>query len=49
LNNRGLLSQDATTAAAKEFLTVASNMDDYPFGIVSEDAVFTEYEVKGTP
>ena len=26
---------------------MASNMDDYPFGIVSDDAVFAEYEVKG--
>lgn len=39
--------KDATSAAAKQFLSVASNMDDYPFGIVSEDAVTAEYEVKG--
>jgi hypothetical protein len=39
--------QDAASAAAKEFLSVASTMDDYPFGLVSDDAVFAEYEVKG--
>jgi hypothetical protein len=27
---------------------VAGNMDDYPFGITSDDAVFAEYEVTGT-
>ncbi len=39
--------QDAASAAAKEFLSVAGTMDDYPFGLVSDDAVFAEYEVKG--
>ncbi len=39
--------QDAASAAAKEFMSVAGTMDDYPFGLVSDDAVFAEYEVKG--
>ncbi len=39
--------QDAASAAAKEFLSVAGTMDDYPFGLVSDDVVFAEYEVKG--
>jgi len=39
--------KDAASAAAKEFLSVAGTMDDYPFGLVSDDAVFAEYEVKG--
>jgi len=39
--------KDSASAAAKEFLSVAGSMDDYPFGLVTDDAVFAEYEVKG--
>lgn len=38
---------DQASDAAKAFLTVAAGVDDIPFGITSEQAVFDEYEVKG--
>lgn len=39
--------KDQTNEAAKAFLEVASNMDDFKFGITSEEAVFGEYEITG--
>ncbi|KAK3851523.1 hypothetical protein Pcinc_031790 [Petrolisthes cinctipes] len=39
--------KDQESAAAKEFLSAASTTDDHPFGITSDDAVFTEYGVSG--
>lgn len=39
--------KDQESAAAKEFLAAASATDDHPFGITSEDALFTEYGVSG--
>nr|ALS04494.1 protein disulfide isomerase [Acartia pacifica] len=39
--------KDAESDAAKAFLSAAAEMDDYPFGITSEDAVFGEYSVEG--
>jgi len=39
--------KDTSTAAAKNFLLAANAIDDYPFGITSEDAVFSEYKVDG--
>jgi hypothetical protein len=38
--------QDQTSDAAKVFLSVASMVDDYPFAITSDDAVFGEYKVE---
>lgn len=39
--------KDADSAAAKEFLSVASDTDDLPFAITSNDDVFAEYKVDG--
>jgi protein disulfide-isomerase A1 len=41
------LFQDASSSAAKNFLAAANAIDDYPFGITSTDAVFSEYNVDG--
>lgn len=38
--------KDQTSDAAKVFLSVASMVDDYPFGITSSDDVFAEYKVE---
>jgi protein disulfide-isomerase A1 len=42
-----VLFQDTSSAAAKNFLAAANVIDDYPFGITSEDSVFSEYNVDG--
>lgn len=39
--------KDTSSAAAKNFLAAANAVDDYPFGITSTDAVFSEYNVDG--
>jgi len=39
--------KDAESAGAKEFLSAAGGMDDHPFGITSDDAIFAEYSVEG--
>jgi len=39
--------KDVESAEAKVFLSVAGGMDDYPFGIVSDEAVMKNYEVEG--
>lgn len=41
------LSQNAETDAAKAFLSVAAEKEDVPFGITSDDAVFSEYKITG--
>jgi protein disulfide-isomerase A1 len=41
------LFQDTSSTAAKNFLAVANAVDDYPFGITSTDAVFSEFSVDG--
>jgi protein disulfide-isomerase A1 len=41
------LFQDTSSSAAKNFLTAANAIDDYPFGITSTDAVFSEYNIDG--
>ena len=38
--------QDAASAGAKAFEEVASNTDDVPFAVVSNDEVFTEHKVE---
>ncbi|KAK9880930.1 hypothetical protein WA026_013264 [Henosepilachna vigintioctopunctata] len=38
--------KDQDTDRAKSFLKVASSIDDHPFAITSEDALFEEYGVK---
>ena len=40
--------KDAESAGAKEFLSAAGGMDDHPFGITSDDAIFAEYSVEGS-
>jgi protein disulfide-isomerase A1 len=42
-----MLFQDTSSPAAKNFLAAANAVDDYPFGITSVDAVFSEYSVDG--
>merc|ERR1711992_504989 len=39
--------KDETTDAAKAYLSVASNLDDIPFGITGDEAVCTEFGVEG--
>ncbi|XP_059475550.1 protein disulfide-isomerase isoform X2 [Neocloeon triangulifer] len=39
--------KDQTTDGAKAFLAAASAIDDHPFGITSDDSVFSEYKVDG--
>lgn len=39
--------KDQTTETAKAFLTAASGIDDHQFGIVTDDSVFSEYNVDG--
>lgn len=39
--------KDQESEAAKAFLEVASNMDDFKFGITSDDSVFGEYKISG--
>lgn len=39
--------KDQSTDAAKNFLAAASGIDDHPFGITGDDAVFAEYKVEG--
>lgn len=38
--------KDLNSDAAKQFLAVAQGVDNIPFGITSEQALFTEFEVK---
>jgi protein disulfide-isomerase A1 len=38
--------KDQESADAKEFLAAAGALDDHPFAITSEDAVFSEYSAK---
>ncbi|EFA00647.1 protein disulfide-isomerase [Tribolium castaneum] len=38
--------KDQTTDKAKAFLAAAATIDDYPFGITSEDSVYKEYEAE---
>ena len=40
--------KDAESAGAKEFLSAAGGMDDHPFGITADDAIFAEYSVEGS-
>ena len=39
-------SQDPISAPAKEFLKVAAEMDDLPFGLTSEGDIFAEMKVE---
>lgn len=39
--------QDQTSEGAKAFLASAAAVDDHPFGITSDDSVFSEYKVEG--
>lgn len=38
--------KDQTSEEAKAFLSTATAVDDHPFGITSEEAVYNEYEAK---
>lgn len=38
--------KDQSSDSAKQFLAAAADIDDHPFGITSEDAVFKEYEAE---
>ena len=38
--------KDGSSDAAKAFLVTADSMDDYPFAVTAEDAVFAEYKVE---
>lgn len=42
-----LCFQDQSTDAAKAFLATAGSIDDHPFAITADDAVFAEYSVDG--
>ena len=47
IHNSILVSQQYPLLGAKAFLSAASNMDDYPFGITTEAAVLAEYKAAG--
>ena len=38
--------KDGSSEAAKAFLATADSMDDYPFAVTAEEAVFAEYKVE---
>jgi len=38
--------KDGASEAAKAFLATADSLDDYPFGMTADDAVFSEYKVE---
>ena len=42
-----IIPQQYLLLGAKAFLSAASNMDDYPFGITTEAAVLAEYKAAG--
>lgn len=38
--------KDQSSDSAKQFLAAASDIDDHPFGITSDEAIFKEYEAE---